>query len=124
MADFSRRERRCRVDPAIGASVLCTFGQEFENTVQELLRLPVRVTGIGKIQPHSDRIDSLEIQKLEPLPSLSLGEGNFFSSSTIGELAASQGTTPVHDLKALGGILADGEVEQFIADIYESRGRH
>lgn len=123
MADFSRRDRKCRVDPAVGASVLCTFGGEFEVIVQTLLRQPVRVTGIGRIQPHSDRVDSLEIQKLEPLPSLSLGEGNFFLSPTIEQLASSQGIKPIHDPKGLSGLLADDEVEPFVAEIYESRGK-
>ena len=123
MADFSRRERKCRIDPAIGTSVLCTFGAELENTVQELLRQPVQVLGIGRIQPNSDRIDSLEIQKLLPLPSLSLGEGNFFSSPTIEELASSQGVTPIRNAKGLEGFFGDDEVERFIAEIYASRGR-
>ena len=87
------------------------------------MRQPVRVTGLGKIQPQSDRVDSIEIHSLEPLPSLSLGEGNFFSSVTIEQLAASQGVAPIRDSKALAGFLADDEVDQFIAEIYESRER-
>ncbi len=121
MADFNRRERKCRIDPAIGASVMCTFGPEFESAVQELLRQPVRISGIGKIQPNSERVDSIEIQNLERLPSLALGEGNFLASPTLERLALSQGITPVRDLKALGGFLADDEVDPFIAEIYEAR---
>ena len=123
MADFSRRDRKCRIDPAIGASIVCTFGPEHENDVQTLLRQPVRVTGIGRIQPHSDRVDSLQIQKIETLPSLSLGEGNFFLSPGIEQLAAAQGTKPLRDAGILGGMLADDELDDFIAAIYDSRDK-
>lgn len=123
MADFSRRERKCRIDPAIGASVTCTFAPEHENAVQALLRQPVRVVGIGKILPHSDRVEALDIQRIEPLPSLSLGEGNFVLSPTIEQLAASQGVKPLQDISLLGGFLSDDEVDEFVSDIYESRDR-
>jgi hypothetical protein len=121
MADFSRRERKCRIDPAIGLSVVCTFSPEHENTIQALLRQPVRVIGLGRIQPQSDRIDSIEIQRIEILPSLSLGEGNFFLSPSIEQLAASQGVGPLRDTSKLGGVLEDNEVEEFISEIYSSR---
>lgn len=121
MADFSRRDRKCRIDPAIGAPVVCTFGPEHESEVHALMRQPVRVSGMGKIQPASDRVDMLEIHKIEPLPSLHLGEGNFFMSPGIEQLAASQGVVPLKDVKILSGVLADNEVEDFISAIYESR---
>jgi hypothetical protein len=56
MADFSRRDGKCRIDPAIGASVLCSFGPEHEKDVEALIRQPVRVVGLGKIQPRSSRV--------------------------------------------------------------------
>lgn len=121
MADFSRRDRKCRIDPAIGAPVVCTFGPEHESDVQVLIRQPVRVSGMGKIQPGSDRIDTLEVQKIEPLPSLHLGEGNFFMSPSLSQLAASQGVGPLKDVKTLSGMLGDDEVEDFISAIYTSR---
>jgi hypothetical protein len=124
MADFSRRDRKCRIDPAIGAPVVCTFGPEHENEVHALMRQPVRVSGTGKIQPGTDRIDSLEIFKLETLPSLHLGEGNFLLSPSLEQLAASQGVSPLKDVKSLAGMLGDDEVEEFISAIYESREQH
>jgi|GEM_PF-1967102 len=123
MADFSRRERKCRIDPAIGSPVTCTFGPDHENLIQGLMRHPVRAVGIGKILPQSDRVESLEIQTIEPLPSLALGEGNFVLSSSIEQLAAAQGTKPLQDINTLGGFLADDEVDEFVAEIYDSRGR-
>jgi hypothetical protein len=124
MADFSRRDRKCRIDPAIGAPVVCTFGPEHENEVHALIRQPVRVSGTARIQPGTDRIDSLEIVKIEALPSLHLGEGNFMLSPSLEHLAVSQGVTPLKDVRCLGGMLGDDEVEEFISAIYESRERH
>ena len=122
MADFSRKDRKCRIDPAIGPSVTCSFGPEHEGEVLALLRQTVRATGLARIQPRSDRVDSLEIQNIEALPSLSLGEDRFFLSPDIQELAASQDVGPVCDAGALGGDLTDEEVEDFVAEIYRARG--
>lgn len=121
MADFSRRERKCRIDPAIGASVICTFTPDKENSVQRLLRQPVRARGLAKIAPNSDRVEFVEIQQLEPLPSLSLGEGNFFKSLNIEQLAYSQGTKPIINVGSLAGLFADDEVDDFISEIYNAR---
>ena len=121
MADFSRRERKCRIDPAIGSSVTCTFYADDENTIQALLRQPVRVRGLAKIQPHCDRVESLSIQHIQPLPSLSLGEGYFFAASSIEQLAAAQDTAPLKSVGSLGGLLADDEVDEFISAIYDAR---
>lgn len=44
--------------------------------------------------------------------------------ATIHELAASQGISPLSDALSLSGVLSDDEVEDFISDIYESRGEH
>ncbi len=123
MADFSRRDRKCRIDPAIGAPVLCAFGPEHENEVHALLRQPVRVSGTARIQPGTDRVDVLDIVKLEALPSLNLGEGNFQLSASLEQLAASQRVAPLKDVRSLGGMLADDEVDEFISAIYESRER-
>lgn len=121
MADFSRRGRKCRIDPAIGAPILCAFGPDHETDVQALFRQPVRATGLGRIQPGSDRVESMEIQSIVPLHSLHLGGGSFFMSTSIEELAAAQGTAPLNDVRTLSGVLADDEVEDFISAIYQSR---
>ena len=122
MADFKPRDRKCRIDPAIGASIMCTFDADMENTIYSLLRKPVRVSGEGVLQPYTDRIESVHIQKIEPLPSLSLGEGNFFSAPSITELAALQKVSPLRDVSVLsGGIPIDEDVDEFLNDIYTAR---
>ncbi len=121
MADFSRRERKFRIDPAIGLPVTCSFSPEDEDTIQALLRQPVRVRGLAKIQPHSDKVDSLQMPQIQRLPSLSLGEGDFFAVASIEQLAAAQGTKPLKNLASLGGLLTDDEVDEFISEIYDAR---
>ena len=83
MADFKLRELKCRIDPPIGISVMCTFDQEWSDTIQSLLRKPVRITGEGTVRPYSDRVETLKIHSIVPLPSLDLGEGNFFKELSI-----------------------------------------
>jgi hypothetical protein len=122
MADFKPKDRKCRIDPAIGVSVMCSFGPEYENTIYALLRQPVRVHGLAKLQAYTNRIESIEIEKIEPLASLALGEGNFFNAPTIDLLAAAQGVKPLRNVKSLlGGIAADEDIEEFLSEIYTAR---
>ena len=123
MADFNRRDRKCRIDPAIGTSVICSFGVDLEGIVQSLLRSPVRVKGLAKIQPDSDRVESLEMKAIEPLSSLDLGEGNFFASHTIKELVETQGVKPFAKASATAWLLSDEEVADFVSEIYGARER-
>lgn len=122
MADFKPKEYKCRIDPAIGASVMCTFDESRANEVQSLLRKPVRVTGEAVLQAHSNRIESLHIQTIRRLPSLSLGEGNFFASPSLSELASIQKVKPIKDASSLaGGFPQDEDVDEFLAEIYNAR---
>ena len=45
-------------------------------------------------------------------------------SPTLSQIAAAQGVIPLEDVRTLGGLLADDEVEDFISVIYESRQRN
>ena len=121
MADFNRKDRKCRIDPAIGAPVVCSFGAELEDRVYSLMRTSVRATGIGKIPPYSDRVESLSVESIEPLSSLSLGEGNFFASPTINQLAEAQGIGSLIRAQALAGVIPDEELDDFVSTIYSAR---
>lgn len=121
MADFKPRDSKCRIDPAVGASVICSFGPEHESQIQSLLRRPVRVRGLATIQPLKERIDSLELESIEPLPSLALGEGNFFASPSIQQLIEAQRLRPLRDISSLAGLIDDSEIDDFVAGIYEAR---
>lgn len=122
MADFKPNDLRCRIDPAIGSPVLCTFEERYASLVQSLLREPVRVIGEGTFQPYTQRLESLHIRTIERLPSLSLGEGNYYSESSFAELAASQKIKPIKNALELGGgFPSDENIDQFLEEIYKAR---
>jgi hypothetical protein len=122
MADFKPDDLRCRIDPAIGASVTCTFDERDATRIQSLMRLPVRATGEATIAPYTDRIESFHIEKIERLPSLSLGEGNFFAESSLTELAAKQKTKPLKDIANFAsGFPPDEDIDEFLEEIYSAR---
>lgn len=122
MADFKPKDRKCRIDPAIGGSVMCSYKPELENQVYALLRQPVRVTGIASLQPYTDKIELIDMESVEPLPSISLGAGNFFAAYSLTELATVQGIKPIRDTSILvGGFPEDEDVDDFLTEIYGSR---
>ena len=101
---------------------MCTFDPSRENDIYQLLRRPVRVSGQATLQPYSERIESIHIDEISPLPSLSLGEGNFFATPSIHELADIQKVKPLRDVSTLaGGFPDDLNVDEFLEDIYSAR---
>jgi hypothetical protein len=122
MADFKPEEFKCRIDPPIGVSIMCLFDEVQANEIQQLLRKPVRAKGEATLKPYTDRIESIHIDEIRPLPSLHLGEGNFFADPSIGELAALQKVSPLKDLSVLlGGIPDDDDVDKLVEEIYAAR---
>lgn len=122
MADFKQEELKCRIDPPIGASITCAFDQDRANDIYQLLRRPVRAKGEATLKPYTDRIDWIHIAEITPLPSLHLGEGNFFANPSIAELAALQKVGPLKDFSALsGGIPDDEDIDELVEGIYAAR---
>ncbi len=122
MADFKPQDFKCRIDPPVGVSIMCTFDQTLENEVYRLLRKPVRIKGRGVMQPYTDRIESVHIEDIRELPSLALGEGNFAADRSIAELAQIQSVVPLKDPSILaGGIPEDEDLDEFLNDIYTAR---
>ncbi len=123
MADFKPNDLKCRVDPAIGASVFCTFDERDAAKIQRLIRQPVRVVGEATIAPNSNRIDSMHIHSIERLPSLSIGKDNFYAESSLSELASLQKVKPIRDMSTLaGGFPEDEDIDGFLDEIYSARG--
>jgi hypothetical protein len=122
MADFKPKERRCRIDPPVGASIMCTFDEGLEDEIYGLLRKPVRVSGEAVFQPYVDRIDSLHIETIKPLASLALGADNFLAQRSINELAKMQKVRVIRDLSSLaGGIPEDQDIDELLGEIYGTR---
>jgi hypothetical protein len=122
MADFKPEEFKCRIDPAIGTSVICTFDQELADKVQKLLRSTVRASGLAKLAAYTDKIESIRLRSIDPLPSLSMGYDNFFQDSSLLGLADLQNVKPLKDLQKLAGAIpADADVDIFLEEIYIER---
>jgi hypothetical protein len=122
MADFKVSDLKCRIDPPIGAPIMCLFDPELADEVYSLLRQPVRVDGTTTAQPCPGRIDSVHIERIQKLPTLSVGEGNFFSAQTIHQLAVAQKVRPITDISILsGGFPKDEDIDDFVEEIYRAR---
>jgi hypothetical protein len=122
MADFKAKDRKCRIDPPIGISITCTFDADLENQIYDLLRKPVRAIGEALLQPYTDRIESVHIESISPLPSLALGAENFFAEQSISKLAKLQKVKPFRDISTLaGGIPDDQDIDEFLGEIYGAR---
>lgn len=122
MADFKPTELRCRIDPAIGAPVLCTFEERDSGQILALLREPVRVNGEGTFQPYTHKLESLHIRSIQRLPSLALGEGNFDADLSITALATTQKVKPLRSVSELsGGFPDDEDIDEFLKEIYRAR---
>jgi hypothetical protein len=122
MADFKPKERKCRIDPAIGPSITCTFSVEREAEVYALLRKPVRATGEAVLLPYTERVESMRIDTINQVLSLALEKDSFFASSSIEELAASQKVGPIRDVGGFVGAFPENEdIDDFLNDIYAAR---
>jgi hypothetical protein len=122
MADFKPTEHKCRIDPAIGAPIPCTFPSFLADKVQSLLRRTVRGFGVATFAAHTDKIERLALESLEPLASIQLGEGHFMNSKSLVQLAELQDVKPLASLKTLAGAIpAEEDVDDFLEQIYCSR---
>jgi hypothetical protein len=122
MADFKIGDLKCRIDPPIGQSVVCTFAPDREDEIYEAMRRPVRVRGLATRDPHSDRIDKVEIQEFEIIQPIAVGEAEFFAARTFKELAERQGAKPLSDPKALEGVFSEADnLDEMLEEIYQGR---
>jgi len=122
MGDFKPSELKCRVDIPLGPSVNCAFDESLRDRVLELLTKPVHVYGQGIFKPLTDKLESLQMESIDPLPTLKLGEGDFFRAQSISDLAKQQGVKKIKDGHSLeGGFPSDESIDEFLADIYEAR---
>lgn len=65
MADFKEAGPRCRVYPAVGPPIECTFGDAHRQAVLDALTRYVRVTGDAELEPTTERIKQLAIADIE-----------------------------------------------------------
>ncbi len=121
MVDFKPGEHKCRIMPALGQAVICSFTDDQEERIQEFLRKPVRLTGEATRAPHTDRIE-LRVQGIEPIPSFAVGAGEFSKPPNLQDLAANQGIRPLSDPGTLRGVFSQGDnLDEMLDEIYRER---
>jgi hypothetical protein len=123
MADFKSQDRRCRIHPPVGQSILCTFTTEQEQEIHDALRKPVRITGTATVNPNNGRVDSIALKKIEMIEELLIGEKDFHVGRSLDQLAEAQGIEPLKNPKVLaGGWPEDEDLDMFLEGVYLSRG--
>ncbi len=127
MADFKEAGLRCRVHPAAGPAVDCTFDESLKEAILRALTQHVAVTGEAEVDPDTGRIRTLAIEELEVVAFASPGGigGDFWQPTSVAELAARQGVAPVSDLAALRADFwpADMTADEFLALIDDAQPR-
>lgn len=122
MADFKEQEHKCRIHPAVGQPIACSFDASQEDQVYQSLRKPVRVTGMARINTNTGRIDELRIEKIARVEPLLAGGRDFFTERSIEQLAEIQGVKPLKNPKTFAGAWpADQDVDAFLEEIYSAR---
>ncbi len=119
MGDFRETSLRCRVDPAIGAPIECTFTEELRDRVLRALTRHVTVIGEAALDPDNGRIRELAIEQIDliDVDTASAEFQGFWEARTIEDLAAQQGVKPVTDVAALAADFwpPDLSVDDFLA---------
>ena len=122
MADFRAADQRCRIHPAMGAAVTCTFQPEMADEIYAVLRKAARVEGEATVNANTGKIESIEIETVKPLDPLMVNAGSFFTGWTFNQLARMQAVEPLNDSKALaGGWPEDEDIDDVLQEIYEHR---
>lgn len=126
MADFKETGTRCRVHPAMGPPVECTFDEAHRQAVLDALTRYVRVSGEAQTEEATGRIRLLEIADIEILDVVPRGgEGPypFWERLALEELARIQGVRPVKNPAALVAPIWESaeELEGFLNETYRAR---
>jgi hypothetical protein len=123
MADFKEQDHKCRIHPPVGQPIACTFAPEQEQEVYDALRKPVRIVGTATVNPNNEKVESICIQSIGVIEQLLIGAKDFHSGRSLQQLAEAQGVEPLNNPKVLVGGWPDGEdIDEFLEDIYSSRG--
>jgi len=122
MADFKETGKMCRIHPAIGVPVQCSFDPELEDQVYFALRKPARISGTARLNPITRKPEELKIEKIEIVDELLLGAKDFFASRSLAQLADAQGVGPLKNPAELaGGWPQEENVDEFLSETYGSR---
>lgn len=126
MADFKETGTRCRVHPAMGRPVDCTFDEAHRQAVLDALTRYVRVSGEAQTDEATGRIRLLKIADIEILDAIPKGGEEpypFWEHLPVDELARIQGVRPVEDPAALVAPIwkSAAELQGFLDETYRAR---
>lgn len=109
MGDFSPASLRCRIDTYAG-SILCDFDVSLKDAVLDAMDEMVMAVGEAQLQPDGATVRTLHLSSLQQLPTA--------TSTTLEELAATQGISPLESTDELTGeLIPDEEYDAFLAAI-------
>lgn len=87
-----------------------------------LSQKPVRIAGTAIINPNTERIELIAVEKVSVVEQLLIGAKDFYTGHSLEQLAKAQGVEPLDNSKTLAGGWPEGEDEdEFLEDIYSSR---
>ena len=122
MADFRPGDYKCRLHPTLGSPVVCTFGPDLAEKVYSVLRKVAHIEGTGTVNPHTGKVESVELRTIEALSPLDVNAGGFFAGWTLDQLVQMQSVEPLRDPKVLsGGWPEDEDVDEVLNEIYQRR---
>lgn len=122
MADFRQTDYRCRIHPAVGGAISCTFDATLADDVYRVLRQPAHVEGTAAENAHTGKLESIHLTSVSPLDPLSADAGSFVRGWSLEQLARLQGVDPLRDPAVLaGGWPEDDDVDEALAEIYRGR---
>ena len=131
MADFKEQGTRCRIHPESGPPVLCLFKSEQADDVLSNMLHYVRIVGDAKIDPNTEKIETIRIIDIERLDELEgratdlLPQGTpvsseFWVPQSFDDLVRAQEVVPLEDPSILFGTwpgeLDDG-FEELISEL-------
>lgn len=122
MADFKSSDYRCRIHPAVGGTISCTFGAEVADDVYRALRQPAHVEGTASENPQTGKLEAFHIRAVSLQDPLSTDAGSFVRGWSLDQLARLQGVDPIQNPAILaGGWPDDDDIDEALADIYRQR---
>ena len=122
MADFKPSDHRCRIHPAVGGAIACTFDASLADDVYRVLRQPAHVEGTATENAQTGKLEGIVIRSVSPLDPFATDAGSFVRGWTLDQLARLQGVDPMRDPTVLaGGWPDDDDIDETLADIYGQR---
>jgi hypothetical protein len=122
MVDFRPADHKCRIKPIMGDPVPCAFKEDQESDIERFIRKPVRVKGRAFFDPHTEKIDLVEIEDIEGIQPILLGSHEFYNPKSFQDLVKQQNVRPLANVKTLSGAFMEADkLDELLEEIYSER---